>query len=473
MKKKLTLVLNLILVMASAILLTACAENAPRVPDDFLQVTSIESKTTENTSTSVEEPEPEVVPHVEYKISEWGYKNIIPYTENLLIAYDGEKYFFIDRNNIVLSATSFSKSENVLDSFSTNSFQGISLYLQDNCFIAYNKTENGNISSVLYNDKLVALMSAMDTNYYISDYRDGIVTLTWLEGYVSYVELESMDLVHSISVSSDSAIYTSPVSYGQVVELYSRYIDKFPEDDTEINNYSWLVDLKEDSILNKSYTYDSNAIIFGQNAINKEGWTSVCLGITYEDGSFGAYVENNILTSGGFFNVKTGEFVSAPSIGMSKFVVEENGCNQCTVIDHYAALPMSIDENGSIQYRIYDIEKGNFVDDNLYSDVTLRRKNSSIAYKTNGKAVYLSENMTPASIECDYVTTFVGELAMITINGKTYIINKDFDVVSDEIECDGYMAANSCYEFSPDFREGTFIVLVGDTCHLLECNYIK
>lgn len=474
MKKKLTLVLNLILVMASAILLTACAENAPRVPDDFLQVTSIESPNRKSQD-SPEEPEVEPVkPHVDVTVSERGYEKLIPYTNNMFFAYDGKKYFIIDRNNIVLAATNFTNSENVKASFTENSFDAIAYEMQDNCFIAFNVNGDGTYSSVVYNENLVALDAAMNCEFYISDYRDNILTVTWPEGFTSYATEGDFKNITTILNNSTGASYLSPVSYGHVTEIFSQYVPSFEGEETPINNFSWQIDFDGENFKNHSHTYEDYSIIFTANSVNKEGWVSACLGVMFDDGNFGTFVDDGTYVAGGFYNINTGEYILASSKGLSEYVFEENGCSTCTVMGHYASMPVTADEQGNILYQIFDLEKRAYVDNTLYTHVEMYRNDTCIGHLQNGKVVYLNENMIPDSIECDALSTFVGDLAMARVDGQTYIINQDFDVLSDALECSSFAAAGDYYEFSPDFSDGTFIVTMTDGLnHLVSCNYTK
>ncbi len=484
--------------------LTSCMENAPKVPDDFLKVSNIVNYDTAEEAAEVPVRKVNSKLQVEVKIADWGYENLIPYTDNLLFAYDGSKYFLIDRNNIKLSANNFTKTNNVTDTIEVNSFDAIEMYKQDNCFIAYVYNSNGTKSSVIFNEKLVALYSMMNSDGLISDYKDGIVTITWDDGYMTYAQIDDADLLLSLNINNGGSTYVSPISYGKIVNINSKYVDKLISG-TEINNSSWMIDVSDNKAVQESVHFAGLDIIFSKSAINKEGWIYAYLGVVapsldddeYNDDKTDEAISNSddelvniteeqtptaasFAISGsdsvvvpGFYNVLTGRFVQSPGIGMSEYVIEENGCNTCTVMDHFASVPVEVAENGAMVYRIFDLAKEQFVDENLYSHVQLMRNDKSIAHRTNGQVIYLDEAMLPNSIDCDNLSSFVGDFAMITYGDSSYVIDRTYDILSPPIECDSYMPAASYYEFSPSFRSGTFIIKKDGVCHLAECRYIS
>lgn len=501
MKKILAMLISVIV----SVSLAACANGMPKIPEYFLKssnIAQLDNATQSVVSTADSEGEAKS-PRAELKLSDWSYENLIPYTDNLLFAYDGNKYFLIDRNNIKLSAANFTKGPNVTGLIEQNSFDSISMYKQDNCFIAYINCSDGLVSSVLFNEKLEAIFSMLESEGYISDYKDGVVTITWNNGYMTYAKLEKSDLLLSLNKNSSGSSYVSPVSYGKIVNVSKSYVGKLIGG-TDINSTTWTIDVAGERTVHETGHFAGLDIIYSESAINKEGWIYAYLGVvapSLDDESDAVEefviadvgkgqnvvditdeltptapaitaINSDSVTIPGFYNVKTGRFIQSPGIGMSEYVVEENGCNRCTVIDHFASIPVEFDKSGAPIYMIFDLAKEQFVDDSRYSHVQLMRNGKSMARRVNGQMIYLNEDMLPGSIDCDNLSSFVGDVAMITYKGSSYLVDSSFNVLSAPIECESYTPAASYYEFSPSFRTGTFVIKKDGLCHLAECQFI-
>jgi len=203
------------------------------------------------------------------------------------------------------------------------------------------------------------------------------------------------------------------------------------------------------------YTEDGNYIqpFSGNNCVNPDGWI----------GANQIAPDTLEMLSAGFYNINTQEFVAAPYDGFNYFSTYGYNGERYVVADHYVDICENIDGESTERQRIFDLNKGDFIGDE-YMSITLGDflENKYILVENfDEKWGYCDHDMNPVSGFWDDATNFQNGYALINIDGMEYVINEDFEIVS-ETGFEAEVASGYSNTFGYSFAKGLYSMRTED-----------
>lgn len=354
------------------------------------------------------------------------------------------------------------------------------------CFI---QAQEEGYYSVLLNEDLEK-MYELSGNEYINGYGENIV------GIVSGENTRFLDAANGYNeIFVVASNIMSVFKNGYVVDWNTTLTGDKRYYDLSGNSYDiWMADNPEDgfvptSIKNLDSGKTANSNQTNDSQIDMDGVTNnqesnfrlpdnfrISIngrgadGVVYAD--YGYYMTSNINECGWvsaravveernipcLINVFTKQMICFDEIDIN------GGANKkiegISIEDNYAC----ISEDDGSTYRVFDLQKLCFVSD-AYSYIGLNSLNEGILICKGSEGKYwgyLDSDFQLMSRLYDDVTDFAGDYAMVHINGNEYIINQNFEYVSEPIEGESAIA----------LAPGYFAVKRSDGYHLISVKKI-
>ncbi len=415
-------------------------------------------------------------------ISDWSFKERISYiSENYMIAQKDGLYYIIDRDGNVLS-------DDMLPSGLKNGFETCNFDQEDGTFVIKRTTDEGFYVSAILDRNLNLIFSAgLDdpSIFYVTDYRDGLIFGEQFDiGDDGMVDRDSMIracgvLKDGTSKFADVQFYTNDgatfnTSYGTMVMRFGRY-----NDERECFCFTKSADREIAALMageSVSYTgdeinvpsVDGCPITFNDNLPNKEGWISAALlsGVREEniDGTW-----NMSATSHGFYNVLTGEYIAEPEDALwSRYLTEDNGVKRCTVINGRAVIAVEEVSDDISYYKYFDLGSGSYESDSEYISAECSYHDLLLVENKDQKWGFVrSDDLSEVGEWYDDASCFCNGYAVVTRDGKGWIIDEDMNKVSEEFDSEGAYAVTDYITSSDLGSRSVFFVMQGGEYHML------
>lgn len=457
------------IVMAMGMMLSACgkAEQPPAPAQTVSSRSSVEESVEE--VTQEEEPEEEVVEQRTLVISEEGYDELMYFSDEYLVAKEGEEYFFVrydaDGDLEVIGDDLF--PEGVV-----NRFSKVVTDLQDGAVIVSGTYEDGTeYDALLAHD--FSLIGATSGMLRVTDYRDGIIVgdNLWDENeeiFHLYVK-EGENYYDAYFFKDQYTIVGS--SYGMFVEDGSYF--NYPE----VESYSLYRDAGAtiQSIIDGAGTEDAepHGLRYGDYVIgldynlpNKEGWISAYCHevIENEDGSI-----TRTYISSGYFNIKTGEYTEKPEdISSCMYFTEDNGCNLCTVIGDRAVLIVEPAGDGYVR-QIFDLHTGAYASDETYLHISLGYWDLLLVQNMDGEWGYIrNDDLTETGEWFDDASVFCNGYAIVNRDGEAWLVDEQLRQVSEPFAAESAYAPYDYLTFSDLNGRAVFFAKIDGKYHLVQ-----
>lgn len=303
-------------------------------------------------------------------ISDWGYDELFYFSEDYLIAHDGDKYFLVDYEGNLMEEGALGDEIPVMWDYVYRNLQGGA--------IAAGCIADGKHTGILLSKDLDIIYKTKDSDFYIRDYRDDILTL-YSASSVMMMTLESDAFYIFDNIEYK---FIGFCSYGYVVMSYVNV------DEESGNCFSLMrmdIDGSDFSDVVRFIDYEDMKITFNRNSVCKSGWISGTLG-TYDE-------ERGYFETGApiFYNIATKQVTYLPE-GSDKllYLTDENGCDYCTVKGTIAFVYAGTAENGLDLYMVYDVNTGEVVSSAAYNNIRFSDSDRYVAVLGDGKKAFIS-----------------------------------------------------------------------------------
>jgi len=447
--------------------LTACGETAETPSEEVrTEETATTEVTQEDTVQEVEEEEEQVTVTFE----EWGFNTLatidalaLPGESNYYMAGDGEKYFLVDTKGNRVEASAFSQEiETDWDSYVSKQAQ--------NTFIAQKKNEDGTFNCYIIAADTLEVKCALTNDLgYITSYLETITgnriikTIRPQEEIYDFYELMddgSLSEGHWYAKDNGNLTYigTPSVTDGySVVKADSLQTGLIDIEGNEVMSESFLVNysiIDEEGVFNsvKVLSKDGYHLTPFKSTVDSDGWIAATKTMISENGdgtfrldTFGAV----------FYNTLTDEAVPIPEENKGLKPLKQYGINGATnthTADGYALIKMDEDAEGKDLFKIFDVSKGDFVSDAEYltvdmwsnydSDISFLDSNRIFVKHADGTVGFLNSSFNDLGVSYEHATLFVNGYAIIFDNGLYYVINENFEKVSQGFEAEAVYNTN-------------------------------
>lgn len=368
------------------------------------------------------------------EISDWEYDDLSYFSRDYLVAKDNDKFSLIDYNGNKIDSGAF--SQDIETEWDT-----VRLYMQDGCMIGVAGSEDTGYKSYLIDRNLNVLSTDEDEDGYYADYRDNLIRKEYSDKKKLTFITKDGDPIN-ITIPSEN-ISVSYSSYGKMIiggGVYMQNIDAFSY---VINTEDLIANRKITTDIIKPCRYEGYYVIPFINSINKEGWISGA--ICERD----AESEATNLIKKGYFNVNTGEFRESDQESNScSYRAEKNGCGMTTIID--GRVLQSVDNDGTDEiYKIYDISKESYASEERYYRAAISYSDYLLVKNMDKKWGFIkNDDLTHAGEWYEDASAFINGYALVKNDGVAYLVDENFETVSESIELESAKAPTSYFDFS-------------------------
>ena len=456
-------------------LLASCKakeDSAATVTEEIISE-SVESEIAEKEETVEEFKYP-----VSLSVSEWGYENVEYINQKYSFAYNGRKWIVIYNDSGREVDWPFKFEDEVYAA----EFDSVYMNLQGGCFIGVVIEEDGTYTSALFdpNAEIIRFKLHKNTGTLV-DYRDNlliaettgkdgtdyyyIISINDRDyGYTAYKreKLPFLRSSYGIFNLSFKTFYTDIRTCGWRFNSYDvrDYIDDKTEEKPKLLEYA-------ESVNN---SFEDKAVRVWPNTCDRDGWVraSVYAVTESKNGSVQFMADS---ARSGFYNLLTEAFVESPDEnGNCSFFMSANGSPKCTVSNYRAAISVTVDDSVSDNdednkaYRLFDIRTGDWVGEELYKVVKAFGYHKYVRVKDiNDNWTYLDDaTMKETGKLYDLASDFCNGYALVVKDEEAYIIDENFEQVSESFKADGVGAALDYLEFSDLNGSFVFYARLGD-----------
>ena len=423
-----------------ASLLTGCGNESNKAADTATN-TEVVTVSVENNDASANASNTEDTSEDEKKVetltvtvSDWNFDSLIYFNEKYLIAKEDEKYFLIDVDGNKVGDDAFSAViETTWDSVRYN--------MQDGCMIAVAGNEDTGYKSYVIDRSLSVIYEDEDAIGYLTDYRDNLIRKEYKDDKkLTFIPLGEKPI--DINGIKENQMITNS-SYGAMIVSGTVYYE-------DLNTFSYTFKTA-DFVKNRRITpeminpctVDGYPVLINDNAPGKDGFVSAALVTMDENGKMSPYAT-------GFYNIQTGKFYKGDDSTTScGYRFEKNGCSKCTVIDGRVFINTGKDDEDKQYGKIYDVENEAYALDDTFYSAAISYFDYLLVENMDHKYGFLKNgDLTHAGEWYDDASAFLNGYALVNIDGKEYLINESFEIVSEGFDGVSAMAPNSYFEFS-------------------------
>lgn len=415
-------------------------------------------------------------------ISQKAYDSLVPVNEKYIIFRENEKYGVIDfEENIILPAEydrlwPINNDEKYLlfeedEKYGVIDYEGNVVLAAEynycdntleNGAIKFSKVISDGIESVLYDADMNILFTNTEyPEYQIVSYYEDVLCMKNSD-WTSAIYLDGAKGFEEIIVMNDSTLH----GFMYANDFHNNYATIFSKYYYAEKTYANLLDRNGNLLCLSTDKYDIVTPWEGQY-INNDGWTICTL---WDKETETEVTDDEQVKDIHFYNVKTNDLVDCPFSSVYRQSEEKNGTSfETVIVDGFVVGTNDFVEGkkgcvctytstDETEKYVYDIVNQKYMTTEPYSYISLEKQDEKYLYSNmEGKWGYLDEEFKPLGDIYDDASAFLNGYAAINENGEEYIIDSNFEKITEPIPGDSAYVTDYYIAIS---KEGKYYFVV-------------